>query len=117
MSAIHQELAQGRWQKMTFGQQMGNIASEIARAKHWAAKGDSEQEKKSAERAHELLSLTIGEENRPSYLKELTRLRVILADNLIDSGQYDTSWQHLENYCLSFLSVKWFSVKWKPAKL
>ncbi|MBU1178677.1 lecithin retinol acyltransferase family protein [Patescibacteria group bacterium] len=103
MSAIHQELAQGRWQKMSFGQQMGNIASEIARAKHWLAKGDNEQEKKSAERAHELLSLTIADESRLSYLKELTRLRTILADALVGAGQYNISWQNCEDYCLSFL--------------
>ncbi|MFH2104721.1 MAG: hypothetical protein ABII72_00595 [Parcubacteria group bacterium] len=103
MPAIHKELSQGRWEKMTFGQQMGNIASEISRAKHWSVNGDKEQVQKSAERTHELLSLTIAGEKRLSYLKELTRLRVILADAFIDAGQYDKSWQHLEDYCLSFL--------------
>ncbi|NQV13717.1 MAG: hypothetical protein HQ530_05460 [Parcubacteria group bacterium] len=101
--AIHQKLTQGKWQAMTFGQQMGNIASEISRAKHWSVKSDKEQVQKSAERAHELLSLTIAGEKRLSYLKELTRLRVILADAFIDAGQYDKSWQGLEDYCLSFL--------------
>ena len=89
---------------MSFGQQMGNIASEIARAKHWDKAGDLASRAKALERAIELVDLTVESKRDYFKLRELLRLREILGDLLVKSDYYNVSWSMLENYCLSFLS-------------
>ena len=55
----HTELAAGRWATMTLAEQMLNIGSEVSRANRWQSKGNMEQCHRAADRALELLSLTI----------------------------------------------------------
>ena len=55
----HTDLAAGRWATMTLAEQMLNIGSEVSRANRWQSKGNIEQCHRAADRALELLSLTI----------------------------------------------------------
>jgi hypothetical protein len=43
---IHKSLASGRWQKLTFPEQMANIGSEVGRAIQWGKKTIQSLEKK-----------------------------------------------------------------------
>ena len=55
----HKGLAAGRWAEMSLAEQMLNIGSEVSRANRWKSKGNMEQCHRAADRALELLSLTI----------------------------------------------------------
>ena len=43
-------IAKNRWSKFTFAEQMGHIASEISRARHWEEKKDFISRDKALER-------------------------------------------------------------------
>lgn len=76
----HNELAQGRWKKMNFCEQMANVGSEVERALNWLDKNNPEYSQKALYRALELLDLTINSTVKKTYLKELTRIRETLLD-------------------------------------
>ena len=80
MSVWHQELAAGRWSRLSLVEQLANNGSEIERTIRWRAKGNTDHATRAFERALELLDLTIADEKNRSRLKELTRLREALAD-------------------------------------
>lgn len=91
-----------RWQNMTIYQQMGNIAGEISRARHWQDRHDMPSRDRSLERALELVDLTI-EQNRNSHrVRELVRFREAVGQWLIDAHDFDVLPEELENYCLPF---------------
>lgn len=60
MEFQHKDLAAGRWAQMSLAEQMLNIGSEVSRANRWKAKGNEEQCHRAADRALELVLLTIG---------------------------------------------------------
>jgi len=101
MAYQHQELAQGRWQKFTFFEQMANVGSEVGRAINW--RGKNEQNSRLAfERALELLDLTIDDVKNKKRLRELLRLREVMGDYFAGDNIYkssDLSWQ---NYFYAF---------------
>ena len=74
MQFQHKDLAAGRWAQMSLAEQMLNIGSEVSRANRWKAKGNEEQCHRAADRALELVSLTIDANNKRPGLKELCRL-------------------------------------------
>jgi len=81
MGYQHQQLAKGRWKKLTFPEQMANIGSEVIRAISWQQKNNPEYSKLAFFRSLELLSLTIDcQIKNKSRLKELTRLYEVLGD-------------------------------------
>jgi len=96
MTVRHQELAAGRWFRLSLVEQLANVGSEIERAIRWRGKGNAEVGGRAFERALELLDLTIADEKNRSRLKELTRLREALADYFWFDNRYgscDESWQ------------------------
>jgi len=102
MNHQHKNLANGRWRKLTFFEQMANIGSEVGRATKWKNKGNAEYSRMAIERALELLDLTINNEKSRGHLKELTRVREALVDYFVFENSYkstDKSWQ---NYFYSF---------------
>jgi len=80
MNFQHQKLASGRWRRLSFFDQMANIGSEVERAISWRNKDNDLYSRKAAERALELLFLTIGDLKNRNRLKELTRLHEVLVD-------------------------------------
>jgi hypothetical protein len=88
MTNQHQDLASGRWQRMSLCEQMANIGSEVSRALNWKKKNQDEMSKKASARALELLDLSISSVRPYSRLHELTRLRETLVDYFYETNQH-----------------------------
>ena len=95
-----------RWSKLTFAQQMGNIGSELARARIWQERKDEEQRIKALERALELIDLTLDEQRTDSRLRELTRLREVVGDWYAGPKMYQVPAGFLEDYCTQFSLIQ-----------
>jgi hypothetical protein len=96
MSRQHRELAAGRWQQLSFLEQMANIGSEVERTISWKAKGRKEYSERAFERALELLDLTAADSRNSTRLKEILRAREVLADHFVFDNDYGSSpelWQ------------------------
>ena len=83
MEYQHKSLANGRWQKPSFFEQMANIGSEV-------------------ERALELLDLTVDNEKNGNHLRELLRLREVLVDYFAFENICGSSDQKWHNYFYAF---------------
>ena len=88
MSYRHKELAAGRWARLSFAEQMANVGSEIERAINWKAKNNADYSRLAAERAMELLELTIEGGGGYPRLKELTRAREAVADYFFGTNEF-----------------------------
>lgn len=97
MKYQHQDLAAGRWQKLSFLEQMANIGSEVERAILWQNK-NKKYSQLAFERALELLDLTIADPKNQRRLKELTRLREVLADYFAGSNKFLSSTKLWRSY-------------------
>lgn len=93
----HKDLANGRWAQMSLAEQMLNIGSEVSRANRWKAKGNMEQCHRAADRALELMSLTIDANKNRQGLKELCRLYEVMADYYYGDNIYQTDSQKLQH--------------------
>lgn len=101
MTYQHQELAQGRWFKLPFFEQMANVGSEVGRAINWRVRSGVNS-RLAFERALELLDLTIDDAKNRTRRRELLRVREVLADYFAGDNVYqssDISWQ---NYFYAF---------------
>ena len=88
MNYQHKGLAAGRWQQLTFIEQMANIGSEVERALNWKVKGNNQHCENAFDRALELIDLTLdGLESYPR-LKEITRVREALVDYFMGDNQF-----------------------------
>jgi hypothetical protein len=94
----HKSMTPEKWKKFSFCEQMANIGSEVFRAMSWRKK-NQEYSRLSLERALELLDLTleISGSSKPR-LKELARLREVLADYFYFDNEYGSSDKNWENY-------------------
>jgi hypothetical protein len=102
MTYQHNELAQGRWQKMSFCEQMANVGSEVERALNWRDKNNAEYSEKALYRALELLDLTINANVKKTYLKELTRIRESLLDFFIGENTYNQDKNSIKKFFFYF---------------
>jgi hypothetical protein len=102
MSYQHQQLASGRWKSMLFIEQMANIGSEIERAIRWKGKGNPDYSNQAFERALELLEITITDKKNKHRLKELTRLKEMLADHFQFENEYRSTDKSWTNYFYPF---------------
>lgn len=95
MTAVHRELAAGRWFEMPLVEQMANVGSEIERTISW--RGRNQKNSTTAfERGLELLDLTIADPRHRGRLRELTRVREALVDSFVFDNHYgstDESWR------------------------
>jgi len=98
----HQQLAAGRWQKLSFFEQMANIGSETERSIKWKNKGNAVYMKMAFERALELLDLTITDSRNRKRLKELLRVREVLIDYFVFDNIYNFSDRECHNYFHAF---------------
>jgi hypothetical protein len=107
MSFIHKESAVGRWRKFSLCEQMANIGSEVERTINWRKQGNAEYSRQAFERALELVDLTIddpkhhGPENR-GRLKEICRLREVLADYFAFDNIYGSTDELWQKYFYAF---------------
>ena len=102
MTAMHAELAVGRWQTLSLVEQMANVGSEVERALKWSAKGDSEHRDSALERGLELLGLTIADPRHLGRLKELTRVREVLLDYFWGDNAFNSDPQAWRRYFGAF---------------
>jgi hypothetical protein len=102
MNQQHQQLAAGRWQELSFFEQMANIGSEVERAIKWKNKNNIDYSRQAFERALELLDLSINDGKNRRKLKEIVRLREALADYFVFKNIYQSSDQKWHNYFYGF---------------
>lgn len=101
MTIQHKTLASGKWQELSLAQQLGNVGSEVSRALRWQER-DQKLFQSAIERAFELLDLTIQDVRWRMRLKELVRVRELLADALYGGKEYGTSLKDLDRYFFYF---------------
>ena len=92
----HQGLSTGRWRELTFAEQMANTGSEVERALNWKAKNQPAYFQKAADRALELLDLTLEGAATFPRRRELARARELLTDYFFGENQFaatDLSWR------------------------
>jgi hypothetical protein len=102
MSYQHQQLAQGKWQEMSFTAQMANIGSEVVRAIKWKNKNNPAYFQPAFERMLELIDLTVADSKNRHRLKEVLRAREMLVDYLIYDNVYHSTDQQWEKYFYYF---------------
>ena len=101
MTLQHQNLAAGRWQKLSLMEQLGNIGSEISRA----ALADGKDKKKfesAVNRAIELFDLTLDDPRWRGRLKEIARAKEVFLDTALGAKHYRCSLKELDEYFLPF---------------
>ncbi len=91
MTFQHKELAAGRWFKLSLAEQLGNVGSEVARALTWQERGNVEYRGRAIERALELLDLTLMDVRHRGRLKEIARVREVLADYFYGDNRFGSS--------------------------
>ena len=103
MSHQHRELAAGRWNLLSFAEQMANIGSEIERTISWKKKGRPDISSRAFERALELMDLTIADAKNLTRLRELLRVREAIADHFYFDNFYQSTPESWQCYFGSFL--------------
>jgi hypothetical protein len=101
MSHQHASLAAGRWQTLPLTEQLANVGSDVARAHRWQEK-DPQLCEKAFVRALELLDLTISDARWKGRRKELTRVRELLCDAMLDGKEYGSDLASLDRYFYPF---------------
>ena len=91
MSAIHSDLANGRFIQMSFCEQMANIGSEVERALNWKERNNTEYSQKAFDRAHDLIGIAMSGLVDLSRLKEMARIREALNDYFIGENYFQST--------------------------
>lgn len=102
MASLHQQLAAGRWYKLSLFEQLANIGSEVERALNWYAKGDNQAGEAAFYRALDLLDLTLGDRRLKGRYKEIARLRELLCDYFTNQRQYHSDAKSIQSYFVPF---------------
>lgn len=97
----HSELASGRWLTLSLAEQLGNIGSEVGRAAKREGKNAPLYEK-AVSRAFELLDMTLADLRWRHRLKELVRVREIMADAIFGGHLYGSRLCDLDRYFFYF---------------
>ena len=87
---------------MSLVEQMANVGSEVDRALYWRAKNNGPLCQKAADRALELLDLSLDSTQGFPRLKELARTREALVDYFYGSNLYQSDEHLWRKYFLSF---------------
>lgn len=100
-STGHQNLASGRWQTLSLVEQLGNIGSEVSRARRWFNK-DQKLYEGAVLRALELFDLTMADPRWIGRLREIARAREVFCDAITGGKEYKSSLKDLERYFFYF---------------
>ncbi len=102
MTIIHKKLASGKWQELSLCEQLGNIGSEVSRARRWQNK-DKENFENAVSRALELFELTLQDARWKGRLREIGRAREVFLDAVFGGGrEYKSSLKDLDRYFFHF---------------
>lgn len=93
----HSELASGKWQTLSFVEQMAHIGSEVERAIKWRKRQNRDYCLMAVARALELIDLTLaGSKQTSSRLREVARVREVIVDDFYGQNTFrstDSLWQ------------------------
>lgn len=103
MEYQHKTLAAGRWQTFTLAEQLGNVGSEISRARHWHGK-EQEHFEQAIFRGLELLDITLADPRwiKAHRLKEIARVREVVCDAYLGGHEYGSTLEDLDQYFFEF---------------
>lgn len=101
MAYLHQNLADGAWQKFTLMEQLGNIGGEVSRAQRSQGKDESLFQG-AVDRALELFDLTLEDSRWKNRLYEVARAREVFCDAATGGKEYGSSLGDLDRYFLDF---------------
>jgi len=90
-----------RWHSLPLAEQLGNIGSEVGRARTWQSK-DENIFWGAVGRALELIDLTREDRRWVRRRSELDRARETFADAVLGGGEYRSSLADLERYFMQF---------------
>ena len=93
-----------RWHTLSLADQLGNIGSEVGRARTWQGK-DEKSFWGAVSRALELFDLTQADPRWKARRHEINRVRESFADAVLGGKEYGSTLQDLENYCMPFALV------------
>ena len=103
MSRWHKDLATGRWNELSFIEQMANIGSEVERALNWQAKNNVVYSQQAFERAIELMDLTLDSAKGFGRLKEIARLREAIIGYFFGDNEFQFNEEDLRKYFYNFI--------------
>lgn len=99
---FHKNLAAGRWRELSFVQQMGNIGSEVGRAKLAQGK-DAARFWGAVARAQELFFLTLADPRWSRWRKkEICRAFEVFCDAVLGGQAYESDLESLDRYFMYF---------------
>ena len=98
---LHKEAAEGRWFKFSLAEQLGNIGSEVSRARRAQGK-DEERFWNAVYRALELFDLTLEDPRWRGRYKEIARAREVFCDAVYGGKLYKSTLEDLDKYFMHF---------------
>ena len=102
MSFFHKDITIEYWSNMTIEMQLANIGSEAERAINLMKESSSDYLWHSIDRLLDLIDLTIKVEKNFFRLRELSRLREVFVDYIINNNSYNTTDNFFHEYYLFF---------------
>lgn len=100
-NSIHKELAAGKWFQLSLMEQLGNIGSEVGRARKWQGK-DDKLFQGAVNRALDLFDLTLEDKRWRGRRWEIARAREVFCDSALGDKKYGSSLEDLERYFSHF---------------
>lgn len=99
---IHTGLSGERWNRFSLFEQLANVGTDVERATRYQNKGDMEASNQAVERALELLDFTIADPKNKRLLKELVRVRAMLADYFFGINEFNFTAEFWYQYFYDF---------------
>jgi len=99
----HKSLTLKKWRSLSIFEQMANIGSEVERTISWRKKGNKKYADLAFERALELIDLTAADIKNKDRLKEILRVRELLADWYFFENRYQSTDEFWQKYFFSFI--------------
>lgn len=91
------------WFKLSIGDQISNIGSEVLRADRWKKRGNEKNMRSFYNAAIDFLRLSIRDPKNKNRVGELNLLIDELADYMIGDNRWGTTTQQLEKYYNAFM--------------
>jgi hypothetical protein len=98
---LHKTLAAGRWYELTLAEQLGNIGSEVSRARLSQGK-DEARFWGAVARGQELFYLTLRDKRWGERRKEISRAYEVFCDAVLGGEVYGGDLESLDRYFTNF---------------
>lgn len=102
MNFRHGQLAAGRWNELSFFEQMANIGSEVERTIKWKNRGNDRYANNAFERALELFDLTVEDGKNRGRLFEILRCREAFSDYVVGGNSFHSTDHLWRRYFFAF---------------